>query len=114
MVTAASICDDLHARECQSYVRGQRREKLFTGLCRQHGIVQQQRRIAKAASSLPSDLSNLWWQAMLLNSLCAFPGFEVPCLPVAQQTCLDNNYLDGLIQLAPNEENHDQCRMQQM
>ena len=88
MVAATTVSDNLHTRECQGYVRGQRREKLFAGLCRQHSVIQQQRCIAKAASPLPSDLSDLWRQAILLNRPCALPGFEVPGFPVKQSACL--------------------------
>lgn len=86
-MAAAAIGDDLHTRECQGYVRGQRREKLFAGLCCQNGVIQQQRRIAKAASPLPSDLSDLWRQAILLNRPCALPGFEVAGFPVSHSPC---------------------------
>ena len=77
MVAAAAVGDNFHTRQRQCNVGRQRREQLLTGLRRQHGIVQLQGRIPKAAGALPSDLMDLWRQAMLLYFPRALPGLEV-------------------------------------
>ncbi len=61
VVASTAIGDDLDAGQCKRNVGRSGCEQLLTCLCGQNCIIEGQGSVAKRATALSSDFTDLWW-----------------------------------------------------